>query len=101
VTTGLLPLAAGATLALQVGDKSYMPALSRLASALPTGTCLYAHVDSADASSTYGAVWEIHERTAGPYNNITSYQLGAPVTLGANRTNTAGSTAVISMPPRP
>lgn len=70
VTSAALPLAPDARLTLAVGDQFYRPALSRLGTPLAAGTAIYAQVDSANISTTYGAVLESHELHGGPYNNI-------------------------------
>ena len=48
----------------------YWPTLSQVTWPIPVGTPIWAQVDSAHASTAYGAVLENHERTGGVYNNI-------------------------------
>jgi len=55
---------------LTVGDIYYWPTLSNLPTTVPTGTVLFAQVDSADVATTYGAVLEQHEEFNQAYNNI-------------------------------
>jgi uncharacterized repeat protein (TIGR01451 family) len=71
VTVGALPaLRAGGSLTLTLRDAYYWPTLSNFPGGLPSGTPIYAQVDSAHTNSIYGAVLENHEITGLPYNNI-------------------------------
>jgi uncharacterized repeat protein (TIGR01451 family) len=70
--SALSQLEPGGTLTLTVGDTYYVADYSTVMWPLPAGTPVYAQVDSAAESSTYGAVLENHEITGGTYNNITS-----------------------------
>jgi hypothetical protein len=70
VTAPALPLPAGGTLTLSVGDQYYRPSLSVFSGTLAAGTPIYAQVDSANTNTTYGAVLENHEQAGGAYNNI-------------------------------
>ena len=71
-----IPISAGGTLTLTVNDAYFNSALSNLPGSYPSGTVLYAQVDSANAQTAYGNVRETHELADETYNNI----LG-PVTL--------------------
>ncbi len=72
VTVEALPaLVPGGVLTLTSGGPYYRPDESRVTWPLPAGTVVYAQVDSANANTSYGAVWETHEMVGGPYNNIT------------------------------
>jgi len=73
VTASALPLAPGGEIVLTIGDEYYWPSLSNFGGSLPAGTVVYAHVDSLNAFTTYGAVLEGHEKSwpyHGAYNNI-------------------------------
>jgi len=71
VTADVLPnLVPGGTITLTVGDASYFADLSQVTWPLSAGTPVYAQVDSASASTAYGAVLETHELRGGAYNNI-------------------------------
>ena len=71
VTSAALPqLVPGGTLTLNLGDSYQWPSISEVNWPLPTGTLLYAQVDSADPASTYGTALESHEITGAAYNNI-------------------------------
>jgi hypothetical protein len=70
ITGTALPLKPGATLTLSIGDAYYSSTLSQFSGTLPTGTAVYAQVDSANVETTYGAVLEDHEQAGEPYNNI-------------------------------
>ncbi len=78
---GLPALGANGTLTLTTGDGYYWPSLSNLGGTLPTGTCVYVQVDSANANTTYGAVLEDHEASGGTYDNISGLQLVGPAPL--------------------
>ncbi len=67
VTDGLGP---GEALTLNVGDKFYMDEFSQVDWPLLPRTPIYAQVDSANASTTYGSVLESHEISGEAYNNI-------------------------------
>jgi uncharacterized repeat protein (TIGR01451 family) len=82
------PIAPDGTLTLTIGDAYYWPSLSNLPATLPAGTPLYAQVDSANISTTYGGVRESHEINSGVYNNITG-----PV-LVSSSTDLAGAPVV-------
>jgi hypothetical protein len=72
VTLSALPLAPGDTLTLVVGDAYYDPLdEANVTWPLQEGLDVYAHVDSANNLTTYGAVLENHEILEIPYNNIT------------------------------
>lgn len=60
----------GETRAIFLNSPHYWPTLSKFSGALPPGTAIYAQVDSANAETNYGGVWEVHEVNGGAYNNI-------------------------------
>jgi hypothetical protein len=70
ITGSALPLNPGATLSLSVGGAYYRPTLSNFSGTLAAGTPVYAQVDSANANTTYGAVFEADEQPGRTYNNI-------------------------------
>ncbi|MFQ5400208.1 MAG: choice-of-anchor Q domain-containing protein [Anaerolineae bacterium] len=70
------PLAPGATLTLTVGDEFFWADYSWVTWPLSVDAAVYAHVDSANTNTTYGAVIESHEANGGAYNNIS--QLAFP-----------------------
>ena len=63
------------TLTGDPADPYYWPSLSHISWPLAVGTPLYVQVDSADAGTTYGAVWETHEILGGAYNNVEGPEL--------------------------
>jgi len=63
-------LVPGGSLTLDINDAHYVADLSSFSGSLPTGTVVYAQVDSFNLETTYGNVLETHEMTDGPYNNI-------------------------------
>jgi uncharacterized repeat protein (TIGR01451 family) len=68
--TAFSKLQVGDVLTLTMADDYFMSDLSHVTWPLAIGTPIYAQVDSADASTTYGAVLENHEISGAPYNNI-------------------------------
>ncbi len=73
VTGDALPLRPGERLTLTVtpeGGAYFHPEVSLITWTLAVGTPLWAHVDSADARTDYGAVRESHEIIGLAYNNI-------------------------------
>ncbi|NNJ10300.1 hypothetical protein EKD04_008165 [Chloroflexales bacterium ZM16-3] len=94
------PLAPGARITLTVGDAFYRADYSNPGGPISVGTVLYAHVDAANSTSTYGGVRESHERDGGPYNNI----LGpVTATTAASLTTLAGAAPAApaaDLPPR-
>ena len=76
VTTSL---AVGEVVTLTQGDSYYRGEYSRITWPLSVGRPVYVQVDSADATTNYGGVLELHEITGGAYNNIT----GSTVVAGA------------------
>jgi len=80
ITQDALPLAAGAEITLTYSTAPgapnlyYMPSVSNMPATLVAGTPVYAQVDSANASTNYGAVLETHEILHTAYNNIFSTQ---------------------------
>ena len=70
ITSDALPLAPGASLTLTTSDNSYDASRSNLPDTIPSGTALYAQVDSANVASADGGVRETHEITNGTYNNL-------------------------------
>jgi hypothetical protein len=87
----VLPLDPGEALTLQVGGDYYWPELSRLPDNLAAGTTIYVQVDSANTETTYGAVFEGHERTGGVYDNISSLVLPGEVTVAAQSPESGSS----------
>ena len=65
-----ITLASGDTLVLTIGDSYYNATKSNFSGDIATGTAVYAQVDSADVSTNYGGILEIHEDNGGAYNNI-------------------------------
>ena len=80
VTVDALPIRPGDVLTLTVGDAYYRADLSQVSWPLPSGTPIYAQVDSAHTQTTYGGVLENHEIVGGPYNNITGPVLSTAAT---------------------
>jgi hypothetical protein len=101
VTASGLPLNPNSTLALSLGDGYYSSALSNLPATLPTGTCVFVQVDSANTNTNYGAVREYHEITQGAYNNIMGIQLSAPVSLSALKNLVPSTSTTGKLPQRP
>ena len=66
-----LPILPGELLTLTTNGPFYAPENSNVKSPIPDDN-VYVQVDSANTTSTYGAVLEIHEVTGEPYNNISS-----------------------------
>ncbi len=71
VTQSALPLEAGDTLTLTVGDTYYHADKSNIIWPLQSADTVWVQVDSANKNSSYGAVRENHEITNLPYNNVT------------------------------
>jgi|GEM_PF-1775746 len=95
VTVDALPaLTPGGVLTLTYNGPYYYPAESHIVWPLPVGTVVYAQVDSANASTTYGAVRENHELVGGPYNNI----LGPVLSTAAVNAAAAEPWAEVSQP---
>ncbi len=61
----------GQSLTLAINGDHYRASLSNFSGNLLSGTPVYAQVDSANATTTYGGVLENHENSGGVYNNIT------------------------------
>ncbi|GAB4153164.1 MAG: hypothetical protein Fur005_04030 [Roseiflexaceae bacterium] len=70
ITGSALPIPAGATRTLTIGDVYYQANRSSPTIAITPGTALYVQVDSANTNSTYGGVFETHESEGEAYNNI-------------------------------
>ncbi len=70
ISSALPALVSGGVMTLTVNDAYFWPSLSNVSWPLPSGTLVYAQVDSADAMTTYGAVLENHEISGAAYNNI-------------------------------
>lgn len=70
VQGAVLPLPPNASLTLTLNDAYFFEALSEIPASLPLNTAIYAQVDSANATTTYGAVAEAHEIEGKSYNNI-------------------------------
>ncbi len=66
----VLPLVPGASLTLTYGDAYWKQSLSYINWPLVVGTPIYVQVDSANATTSFGAVLESHEIVGGAYNNI-------------------------------
>jgi hypothetical protein len=65
-------LVPGGSFTLKAYDAYFVPDESEIKTwPLPAGTTLYAQADSYNLDTLYGMVAETHERTGGPYNNIT------------------------------
>lgn len=60
----------GESLMLSINDTYYWPSLSDLPDHLSSNTPIYVQVDSANELTSYGGVFEIHERDGDYYNNI-------------------------------
>ncbi len=60
----------GQSLTLTINGDHYRADLSDFTGPLPTGTPVYAQVDAANTTTTYGNVLENHESSGGVYNNI-------------------------------
>jgi hypothetical protein len=67
-----LPLEPGEMMTLTYGGPHYWASLSNMYWPLPTNTPIYAQVDSANTTTGYGAIYEIHEMLGGEYNNISN-----------------------------
>jgi uncharacterized repeat protein (TIGR01451 family) len=65
-----LPLEPGATIVLNIGDARYDASLSQFGGTVPSGTAVYAQVDSARFGARHGGVLEGHEAFGLDYNNI-------------------------------
>jgi hypothetical protein len=70
VTTPALPLAAGQAITLTTGGAYYRADLSAFSAPIPAGVQVYAQADSANATTTYGAVRETHEISGAAYDNV-------------------------------
>lgn len=70
VVAPAVPLPPGGTVTLSINDSYFWPTHSNFPATLPPGTAVYAQVDSANTTTTYGGVLENHEATGGVYNNI-------------------------------
>ena len=103
VTSAAFPsLLPGGSLTLTLSSPYYRTDLSRL-TGIPTGTPVYAQVDSANALTTYGAVLETHEMTGGAYNNLRGPALSTLGLTSSPSQQTQGPLAAPSepLPPRP
>jgi VCBS repeat-containing protein len=103
ITADALPLLPGDAITLTIGDVFYVPEYSSVSWPLATDTPVYAQVDSADITTTYGAVLETHEIAGETYNNISSTLSTADVTgLALPPANgTSRSSSLSGLPPRP
>jgi hypothetical protein len=70
-----MPIPAGDTLTLTIGDPYYSAFHSRFTSSLAAGTPIWAQVDSVNLNTSYGGVLELHEINGGAYNNLKSIPL--------------------------
>ena len=77
-----LPLDPGDTLVLTLGDARDFG--GNFSGVIPAGATIYAHVDSANTDTTYGAVNEIHEQIGAAYNNIASVTTSSTIVLFVN-----------------
>ena len=64
------PIAPNEALTLTIGDAYFWPKISKWPATVPSGTPIYAQVDSINLDTNYGGVLESHEMNGGPYNNI-------------------------------
>jgi uncharacterized repeat protein (TIGR01451 family) len=100
VTAPALPLEPGEELTLITGGAYYWPSKSSISWPLAQGTPVYAQVDSANASTTYGVVMESNES-----NNVsgqfTVQGLGAASPPGAAEGRPEEDISKTSLPPRP
>ena len=92
-----LPLEPGETVTLTYGGPYYWASLSNMTWPLPANTPVYAQADSANTSTGYGAIYEVHEILNGEYNNIS--QTVSPAASAVAETGEAG--VVISGPDTP
>ena len=94
VTRDALPIAPGQSLRLRLGDAYFRPDQSSFPATIAAGTPIYVQADSANALTTYGGVFETHERDGGVYNNIrqTAVPAGgvAPATVSGVKAQRAG-----------
>jgi endonuclease/exonuclease/phosphatase family metal-dependent hydrolase len=93
------PLGVGERLTLSVGDTFYRADQSAWGGSILAGATLSAHIDSANTSTRYGAVLEIHERDGEPYNNVQEATAASPIAPPAVTMNTL--LASDDMPARP
>lgn len=77
ITSSALPLHTGESLTLNLASPYYDGGRSRFSGVIPSGTLIYAQVDSANAATSYGAVLETHEAAGGVYNNVTGPVIAA------------------------
>lgn len=71
----------GGSLIVTLGDSILAAPFSTFSGTISAGDLLVAHVDSADTTTTYGAVNESHEMSGDTYNNITSTPAPASATV--------------------
>ena len=79
VSGAALPLGPQQTLTLSLNDGRFVSAESGIPARIPAGATIYAQVDSANAQTRYGGVFETHGVNGGPYNNISAIALTQPV----------------------
>ncbi len=70
VTDPIVPIQPGQVITLTSNDQYVSPERTYFIGNLPTGTPIYAQVDSYNFYTNYGAVLERHEILGLPYNNI-------------------------------
>jgi len=87
-----LPLEPGESLQLSYNGPYYNAGESHVNWPIRVGDWIYAQVDSANSNTTYGAILEVDEIGAGPYNNILGVQF-----LGV--ANAAAALPPPSLPP--
>ncbi len=95
-----LPILVGETITLTIGDATYRADLSRFVTDLQINDKIYAQVDSANLTTTYGGVLEWHELMGEPYNNIKQTTV-ATTTSVITRQNRLSSLNSSALPHRP
>jgi hypothetical protein len=65
----------GGILTLRLAEPYYRPRLSAFPDLIPAQSEIYVQVDSANSSTSHGAVLEGHEIAHAPYNNISHFTL--------------------------
>jgi endonuclease/exonuclease/phosphatase family metal-dependent hydrolase len=82
VVSSAFPLPPGGRLVLELFDHYYAPTFSRYPEFIPTGSVVYAQVDSAKKASGFGGVLEHHEENNLAYNNIVSITTSVDISTG-------------------
>ena len=79
----------------------YSEANSSYSGSLPEGTSVYAQVDSAHVTTTYGGVLETHEILGTTYNNVSAeYIVGTPFSLENGQAAAEAVGQPVALPPR-